>query len=100
LLQKAGLDADAGGALAGPDACFAPVLDFTEAPQHPHNIARQTYVEIDGLDQPAPAPRFSRSGCETSEGPHRQGADTESVLTRAGFSEAEIAALRDAGALT
>lgn len=47
--------------LEGTDVCFAPVLDFSEAPQHPHNVARQTFVEIDGVVQPAPAPRFSRT---------------------------------------
>ena len=47
--------------LEGTDACFAPVLTTDEAPRHPHNAARQTYVEIDGIVQPAPAPRFSRT---------------------------------------
>jgi alpha-methylacyl-CoA racemase len=47
--------------LEGTDACFAPVLTTEEAPEHPHNRARRTYVEIDGIIQPAPAPRFSRS---------------------------------------
>ncbi len=48
--------------LEGSDACFAPVLDWDEAPEHPHNRARETFVQIDGVVQPAPAPRFSRSG--------------------------------------
>ncbi len=43
------------------DICFAPVLSLTEAPDHPHNAARQTYVEVDGVIQPAPAPRFSKT---------------------------------------
>lgn len=47
--------------LEGTDACVAPVLDWDEAPRHPHNVARQTFVSVDGLVQPAPAPRFSRS---------------------------------------
>ncbi len=47
--------------LEGTDACFAPVLDWDEAPQHPHNRARETFVEVDGVIQPAPAPRFSRT---------------------------------------
>src|SRR5699024_7884381 len=47
--------------LAGTDACVAPVLNWDEAPQHPHNQARQTFVEIDGVVQPAAAPRFSRT---------------------------------------
>ena len=47
--------------LEGSDACFAPVLDWDEAPLHPHNRARETFVEVDGIVQPAPAPRFSRT---------------------------------------
>ncbi len=47
--------------LEGSDACFAPVLDWDEAPRHPHNQARQTFVEIDGVVQPAAAPRLSRT---------------------------------------
>jgi len=50
--------------LEGSDACFAPVLDWDEAPQHPHNRARQTFVAVDGVVQPAPAPRFSRTPAE------------------------------------
>jgi len=47
--------------LEGTDACVAPVLDWDEAPRHPHNVARHTFVSVDGVVQPAPAPRFSRS---------------------------------------
>lgn len=47
--------------LEGTDACFAPVLDWDEAPQHPHNRSRQTFLDIEGIMQPAPAPRFSRT---------------------------------------
>jgi alpha-methylacyl-CoA racemase len=47
--------------LEGTDACFAPVLDWDEAPRHPHNVARETFVELDGVVQPAAAPRFSRT---------------------------------------
>ncbi len=47
--------------MEGTDICFAPVLDMDEAPRHPHNVARQTFIEIDGVPQPAPAPRFSRT---------------------------------------
>ena len=86
--------------LEGSDACFAPVLDFTEAPAHPHNQARGTYVTIGGVDQPAPAPRFSRSECGLPGEGRAEGADTEAVLRESGFSDAEIAALRDSGALT
>ncbi|MDH3304537.1 MAG: CoA transferase [Gammaproteobacteria bacterium] len=86
--------------LEGSDACFAPVLDFTEAPSHPHNQARGTYVTIAGVDQPAPAPRFSRSECQLPAWPRAEGADTDAVLRDSGFSDAEIAELRESGALT
>ncbi len=66
--------------LEGTDACFAPVLDLHEAPHHPHNRARETYMEIEGLTQPAPAPRFSRTPPEVRHAPRRPGADTEAVL--------------------
>ena len=66
--------------LEGSDICFAPVLDLHEAPQHPHNRARGTYVELGGLIQPGPAPRFSRSIPEVAHPPHPPGADTEEVF--------------------
>ncbi len=47
--------------LEGTDACFAPVLDWEEAPAHPHNLARRAFVDVDGVTQPSPAPRFSRT---------------------------------------
>ena len=47
--------------LAGTDVCFAPVLNFVDAPNHPANVARQTYIDVEGVTQPAPAPRFSRT---------------------------------------
>jgi alpha-methylacyl-CoA racemase len=53
--------------LEGSDACFAPVLDWDEAPRHPHNVARGTFVTVDGVVQPAPAPRFSRTGNVTPQ---------------------------------
>jgi alpha-methylacyl-CoA racemase len=53
--------------LEGTDACFAPVLDWDEAPLHSHNVARQTFIEVDGVVQPAPAPRFSRTAAEVGE---------------------------------
>ena len=86
--------------LEGSDACFAPVLDFTEAYKHPHNKARNTFIEINGLRQPAPAPRFSRTECNTPSAPHKEGADTEAILSDWGFSDAAIAALRSSGALS
>ncbi len=83
----------------GSDACVAPVLDFTEAPLHPHNVARETYVDIGGVVQPAPAPKFSRTVCDTPEIPHAEGADTVDILGDFGFDDAEIETLRDRGAI-
>ena len=85
--------------LEGTDACFAPVLDFTEAPRHPHNRARGTYISIDGVEQPAPAPKFGRTTCDKPTAPHAEGADSDAVLHEIGFSDRDIAALRGAGVL-
>jgi alpha-methylacyl-CoA racemase len=84
--------------MEGTDICFAPVLDLEEAPKHPHNLARETFVEIDGVVQPAPAPRFSATPGKVQSGPPAIGGDTESALTDWGFSAAEIDALKTAGA--
>ena len=59
--------------LEGTDACFAPVLSMEEAPRHPHNVARGTFVEVDGIIQPAPAPRFSRTQGEVQGPPPKPG---------------------------
>ncbi|MEU3654142.1 CaiB/BaiF CoA-transferase family protein [Streptomyces sp. NPDC032161] len=64
---------------AGTDACVAPVLSLREAPHHPHLAARSTFVEHEGLTQPAPAPRFSATPVAVHRGPARPGADTEAV---------------------
>ena len=82
--------------MEGTDICFAPVLSMTEAPRHPHAQARGAFVDIDGVPQPAPAPRFSRTPPEARVAPGR-GADTEAVLREAGFGEGEVAELREAG---
>lgn len=72
------------------DVCFAPVLSMAEAPKHPHNVARNAFVELDGWMQPAPAPRFSRT-VEEIQGPTPiMGCDTRSLLADAGYSEVEI----------
>jgi alpha-methylacyl-CoA racemase len=81
------------------DACFAPVLTPLEALAHPHNRARGTFLELDGVPQPAPAPRFSRSAATVAGPPMHAGDDTETVLGRWGFDPAEVARLRDAGAV-
>jgi alpha-methylacyl-CoA racemase len=66
--------------MEGTDICFAPVLDLHEAPAHAHNQSRQTYIEVAGVTQPAPAPRFSRTAPVVLRGAPRPGADTEEVL--------------------
>ncbi|MDE2372264.1 MAG: CoA transferase [Burkholderiales bacterium] len=82
----------------GSDACVAPVLDMDEAPSHPHNAARGTFVEVGGVVQPAPAPRFSRTPTARPT-PPTPGADGSAVLADWGFGAAEIEALRATGAL-
>jgi alpha-methylacyl-CoA racemase len=83
----------------GSDACVAPVLALGEVAQHPHNRARGTFLTHDGVLQPAPAPRFSRTVPAMGSTPRPPGADTEAVLADFGFSAAEIAALKEAGAV-
>lgn len=85
-------------AFAGGDACVAPVLDLAEAATHPHAVARAAYVEVAGVTQPAPAPRFSRSQPGGPRPAPEIGADTDAVLAEAGFAPAEIASLRASGA--
>ena len=85
--------------MEGTDVCFAPVLSFTEAPSHPANVARNTYIEVDGVTQPAPAPRFSRTPSSVAHGPRALGEDTAATLAAMGFAESEIRALRDAGTI-
>ncbi len=81
------------------DVCFAPVLTIEEAPKHPHNVARKTFVEIDGVPQPAPAPRFSATPGAIQSPPPAIGQHNEMALADWGFSAGEIAALKGAGAL-
>lgn len=85
--------------MEGSDVCFAPVLDFIEAQQHPHNVARGTYIEVDGLVQPAPAPRFSRTPSEVQFGPRAAGENTEEILQDWGFTADQVQALREGKAL-
>jgi alpha-methylacyl-CoA racemase len=84
--------------MEGSDVCFAPVLDLDEAPKHPHNLARETFITIDGVVQPAPAPRFSVTPGAVQGPPAATGADTEAALSDWGFSQEAIAALKRAGA--
>jgi alpha-methylacyl-CoA racemase len=85
---------------AGSDACVAPVVSPRDAPGHPHNAARKTFIDVGGVTQPAPAPRFGRTACAPPSPPARPGADTNDVLAGLGFSAIEIARLRDNGAAT
>jgi alpha-methylacyl-CoA racemase len=85
--------------MAASDVCYAPVLSLSEAPLHPHNQARGTFTEVAGVVQPAPAPRFSRTGPEISGPPAHAGQHTDEVLTDAGLSPERISELRDAGAV-
>jgi alpha-methylacyl-CoA racemase len=83
--------------LEGTDACFAPVLTIGEAPQHAHAAARAAFVSLDGVPQPAPAPRFGRSGSRTPQPAPRAGQHTHAVLREAGFDAAAIQHLIDSG---
>ncbi|URD61724.1 CoA transferase [Sphingomonas sp. KRR8] len=79
----------------GTDACVAPVLGLGDAPGHPHNRARETFVEVGGVIQPAPAPRYSATPNDAPRAPRREGEDGPSILAEFGFSESEVARLRD-----
>lgn len=83
----------------GTDACVAPVLSMAEAPHHPHNRARGTFVEYTGVVQPAPAPRFSRTPGAIRRPPPHPGQHTDEVLGELGLSGPEIAVLRERGAI-
>jgi alpha-methylacyl-CoA racemase len=85
--------------LEGSDACFAPVLSLAEAPGHPHNLARQSFVELDGIVQPAPAPRFSGTPAGRPTPPEPPGERGIASLAQWGLPAAEIAALKRSGAL-
>lgn len=86
-------------AFAGRDACVAPVLAPEEAPAHPHAVARSAFLNVDGVPQPAPAPRFSATPEGVSGPPHHPGDDTDAVLAAAGYSAEELTALRESGAI-
>jgi alpha-methylacyl-CoA racemase len=84
-------------AFEGSDACVAPVLALGEVERHPHNAARGTFLRRDGVLQPSPAPRFSRTGAELGAPPCARGADSDAVLRDWGFAAEEVARLRRGG---
>ena len=85
--------------MEGTDVCFAPVLDMTEAPLHPHNVARKTFIEMEGVTQPAPAPRFSRTEPKVSSAPALVGEHSQEILEGLGFSKEEIDNLKSSEAV-
>ncbi len=84
---------------AGKDACVAPVLSLGEAPANLHNRARGTFVNVAGVLQPAPAPRYSETPCDSPTAPRREGADNDSILAELGYGAVEIAGLKAAGVI-
>jgi alpha-methylacyl-CoA racemase len=84
--------------MEGTDVCYAPVLRMSEAAQHPHNVARNTFVEVAGITQPAPAPRYSRTITNVPTPPAHAGEHTRAVLADWGFDADRIDALVAAGA--
>lgn len=87
------------GILEYSDACYAPVLTMDEAMEHPHVRARGTIIEVEGIAQPAPSPRFSRTPGAVSRPAAWPGQHTDEVLTDWGFTAAEVAELRSSGAV-
>jgi alpha-methylacyl-CoA racemase len=85
--------------MEGSDVCFAPVLSMTEAAEHPHNKARGTFTELDGVLQPSPAPRFSRTSPTVTHSSRFPGEDTAAVLKDAGYSESDISSMVESGAV-
>jgi alpha-methylacyl-CoA racemase len=85
--------------LEGTDACFSPVMSFAEAPTHQHNRSRGVFVEIDGVSQPAPTPRFSRTPGSIQGPPPEIGAHTRAILTQWGVTDGQIDALLASGAI-
>jgi alpha-methylacyl-CoA racemase len=85
--------------MEGSDVCFAPVLSMGEAPEHPHNVHRRTFLEHAGVVQAAPAPRFSRTPPEVVRAAPHIGQDTDAVLAEHGFTPEETRKLRAAGAV-
>ncbi len=85
--------------MEGTDVCYAPVLSLAEAPNHAHNKARGSFVEIDGVVQPGPAPKFSRTKVEVQGPAPTAGQHNDQILSEFGFSAGEIAGLKSSGAI-
>ena len=85
--------------LEGTDVCFAPVLSSAEAARHPHNVARQTFIEVGGVLQQAPAPRFGRTPADQPDAPPMPGHHTREILSEAGFTDADIETQLRAGSV-
>ena len=83
--------------MEGTDICFAPVLSMEEASKHPHNVARETFIEIEGVTQPAPAPRFSRTVSEIQGRSALSGEHTEEILKELGLDEDAVLDLKTKG---
>jgi alpha-methylacyl-CoA racemase len=84
-------------AFEGSDACFAPVLSWSEAPRHPHNRARSSYISVKRVEQPAPAPRFSRTPAEVLRPPPERGEGGKQALADWGLASADVARLKSLG---
>ncbi|MFM7890781.1 MAG: CoA transferase, partial [Actinomycetota bacterium] len=84
--------------MEGTDVCYAPVLRMSEAAKHPHNVARQTFIDVAGTTQPAPAPRYSRTEPSAPTPPAHAGEHTRAVLANWGFDAARIDRLIASGA--
>jgi alpha-methylacyl-CoA racemase len=85
--------------LLGTDACYAPVLELSEVGDHPHNAARGTFIDVAGIMQPAPAPRFSQTSANVQRPPAHPGQHTLEVLAEWGLTDDEIALLHESGAV-
>lgn len=85
--------------MEGTDVCFAPVLNMEEAPNHPHNKARKTFIELEGATQPAPAPRFSRTNPEVQSSPSLVGEHTDEILQSLNLGADEIEKLKTSGSV-
>ena len=82
------------------DACYAPVLSLREAPNHPHNVERQTFINVGGATQPAPAPRYSKSTLDQPRPPVEKGENSHAILQQLGYSDSQISDLTSSGVVT